>query len=134
MLFCVKSFDTETAAAAIRPAIGPETAVVSLQNGVDNEDKLARALGPGTCVGGVAQVFATIEAPGVIVHRLGRPLAFGELDRRSSPRLERLRAAFTSAGVAAEVLDRHHPRPLGEVPADLRAGRDDRAHALRRSA
>ena len=103
VLFCVKSFDTETAAAAILPAIGPETAVVSLQNGVDNEDALARALGPGHAVGGVAWVFAAIEAPGVIVHRLGGRLAFGELDRRSSPRLERLRAAFTSAGVAAEV-------------------------------
>jgi 2-dehydropantoate 2-reductase len=103
VLFCVKSFDTETAAAAIRPAIGPETAVVSLQNGVDNEDALAHALGPGHAVGGVAWVFAAIEAPGVIVHRLGGRLAFGELDRRPSPRLERLQAAFTGAGVAAEV-------------------------------
>jgi 2-dehydropantoate 2-reductase len=103
VLFCVKSFDTEAAAEAIRPAIGPETAVVSLQNGVDNEETLEGALGPGHAVGGVAWVFAAIESPGVIVHRLGGRLAFGELDGRPSPRLERLQTAFTTAGVAAEV-------------------------------
>ena len=103
VLFCVKSFDTQTAAEAIAPAIGPETAVVSLQNGVDNEETLGRVLGPGHAVGGVAWVFAAIESPGVIVHRLGGRLAFGELDGRPSPRLERLQAAFTTAGVAAEV-------------------------------
>jgi 2-dehydropantoate 2-reductase len=104
VLFCVKSFDTETAAAAIRPAVGPDTAVVSLQNGVDNEDTLARVLGPGHAVGGVAYVFAGIESPGVIVHRLLGRVVVGELDGRPSPRLERLREAFTAAGVPAEVV------------------------------
>jgi len=103
VLFCVKSFDTETAAAAIRPAIGPDTAVVSLQNGVDNEDTLAGVLGPGHAVGGVAYVFATIESPGVIAHRFAGHLVFGELDGRPSARLEALRAAFEKAGVRAEV-------------------------------
>ncbi|HVG78580.1 MAG TPA: 2-dehydropantoate 2-reductase [Patescibacteria group bacterium] len=103
VLFCVKSFDTQTAAEAIAPAIGPETAVVSLQNGVDNEEALGHVLGPGHAVGGVAWVFAAIESPGVIVHRLGGRLAFGELDGRPSPRLESLQATFASAGVAAEV-------------------------------
>ena len=103
VLFCVKAFDTESAATAIRSAIGPETAVVSLQNGVDNEETIGRALGPGHAVGGVAWVFAAIEAPGVIVHRLGGRLAFGELGGGPSPRLERLQAAFTGAGVPSEV-------------------------------
>ena len=103
VLFCVKSFDTETAAAAIRPAIGPDTAVVSLQNGVDNEETLERVLGPGHTVGGVAYVFATIDSPGVIAHRFAGHVVFGELDGRSSARLEALRAAFAQAGVRAEV-------------------------------
>jgi 2-dehydropantoate 2-reductase len=103
VLFCVKSFDTASAAEAIRPAVGPETAVVSLQNGVDNEEALARALGPDHAVGGVAWVFAAVEAPGVIVHRAGGRLAFGELDGRTSPRLQRLQAAFTEAGVTAQL-------------------------------
>ena len=103
VLFCVKSFDTESAAAAIKPAIGPDTAVVSLQNGVDNEETLERVLGPGHAVGGVAYVFATIESPGVIAHRFAGHVVFGELDGRPSPRLEALRAAFTEASVRAEI-------------------------------
>jgi 2-dehydropantoate 2-reductase len=103
VLFCVKSFDTERVAAALRPAVGPDTAVVSLQNGVDNEDVLERVLGPGHAVGGVAYVFASIEGPGVIVHRLAGRVVFGELDGRASPRLERLRDAFAAAGVPADV-------------------------------
>jgi 2-dehydropantoate 2-reductase len=104
VLFCVKSFDTETAAAAIRPVIGSDTAVVSLQNGVDNEETLDRVLGPAHAVGGVAYVFATIESPGVIAHRLGGRVVFGELDGRPSPRLQRLREAFAAAGVPADVV------------------------------
>ncbi|HXH81532.1 MAG TPA: 2-dehydropantoate 2-reductase N-terminal domain-containing protein, partial [Candidatus Tectomicrobia bacterium] len=80
VLFCVKSFDTATAAAAIRPALAPGAAVVSLQNGVDNEETLDAVLGPGHAVGGAAYVFAAIEAPGLIVHRLGGRLVLGELD------------------------------------------------------
>jgi len=79
VLFCVKSFDTESAAAAIRPVVGPDTAVVSLQNGVDNEEAIDRVLGAGHAVGGVAYVFATIESPGVIAHRLAGRVVFGEL-------------------------------------------------------
>lgn len=104
VLFCVKSFDTESAAAAIRPVVGPDTAVVSLQNGVDNEEAIDRVLGAGHAVGGVAYVFATIESPGVIAHRLAGRVVFGELDGRPSPRLERLREAFAAAGVPAEVV------------------------------
>lgn len=104
VLFCVKSFDTETAATAIRPVVGPDTAVVSLQNGVDNEATLDRVLGDGHAVGGVAYVFATIESPGVISHRLGGRVVFGELDGRPRPRLEPLREAFAAAGVPADVV------------------------------
>ena len=104
VLFCVKSFDTESAAAAIKPAVGPDTAVVSLQNGVDNEDALERVLGSGHAVGGVAYVFVTIEAPGVIAHRLGGRVAFGELDGRPSPRLQWLHEAFVTAGVPSQVV------------------------------
>jgi 2-dehydropantoate 2-reductase len=104
VLFCVKSFDTEAAAAAIRPVVGPETAVVSLQNGVDNEAKLERVLGAGHAVGGVAYVFATIESPGVIRHSLGGRVAFGELDGRPRSRLPRLLETFAAAGVPAAVV------------------------------
>src|SRR5262249_3271436 len=62
VLLCVKSFDTETAVEHVRGVVGPDTAVLSLQNGVDNEDKIDAALGAGRAVGGVAYIFATIES------------------------------------------------------------------------
>jgi len=103
VLLCVKSFDTEQAVEAIRPVVGPDTAVVSLQNGVDNEEKIDAALGAGHAVGGVAYVFATIEGPGVIAHTQGGRIVLGELDGQARPRTERLREAFTAAGVPTEL-------------------------------
>jgi 2-dehydropantoate 2-reductase len=83
VLFCVKSFDTEEAAALIRPVVGPDTGVLSIQNGVDNEEKLERVLGAGHVLGGAARVFSTIEGPGVISHTFGGHLVFGEMDGRT---------------------------------------------------
>jgi 2-dehydropantoate 2-reductase len=102
-LFCVKSFDTESAAAALRPVLGPETGVLSLQNGVDNEDKIDAVLGPDRALGGAAYVFATIEAPGVIAHTLLGRIVLGELNGRASARATRLRDALARAGVPVEI-------------------------------
>jgi len=99
----VKSFDTEAALAQARPVIGPETAVVSLQNGVDNLETIDRVLGPVHGVGGVAYVFASIEAPGVIAHQLNGTIALGERDGTTTSRLARLEAAFQRAGVPVSV-------------------------------
>jgi len=77
--------------------------VLSLQNGVDNEEIVDDVLGPGHAVGGVAYVFATIEGPGVISHRFGGRIVLGELDGARTPRAERLREAFAAAGVPAEL-------------------------------
>jgi 2-dehydropantoate 2-reductase len=103
VVLAVKSFDTRGAAEALRPVVRPGTPVLSLQNGVDNEEIVDEVLGPGHAMGGAAYVFATIEAPGVISHRFGGRLALGELDGRRSPRAEQLLAAFTAAGVPAEL-------------------------------
>src|SRR5262249_6334683 len=54
VLFCVKTFDTDAAAARLGPLVGEGTAVVSLQNGVENEEKLARAVGDDHVMGGAA--------------------------------------------------------------------------------
>jgi 2-dehydropantoate 2-reductase len=99
VLLCVKSFDTEAALAGLGAIAGADAPVLSLQNGVDNEDKIDAALGPGRALGGVAYVFAAIEAPGVIVHHFAGRIVLGELDGRRTPRAERLRDAFAGAGV-----------------------------------
>jgi len=103
VLFCVKSFDTDDAAARLWSILGSDTPVLSLQNGVDNEERIDAQLGAGRAMGGVAQVFAAIEAPGVIRHHAAGRIIFGELDGRVSERAERLRDAFARAEVPAEV-------------------------------
>jgi 2-dehydropantoate 2-reductase len=102
-LLCVKSFDTRTAAEALRPALGPGTGVVSLQNGVDNEEIIDEVLGSGRALGGAAFVFSTIESPGVIAHTLLGRIVFGELDGRVSARATALRDALARAGVPVEL-------------------------------
>lgn len=105
VLLCVKSFDTETAVAQVRGVVGAETPVCSLQNGVDNEDKIDALLGPGHALGGVAYIFAAIEVPGVVAHRFAGSVALGELGGGRSARAERLHQAFAGAGVPAGLAD-----------------------------
>jgi 2-dehydropantoate 2-reductase len=99
VIVCVKSFDTEAAVAQVKAIVGRDTAVLSLQNGVDNEEKIDAILGPGRALGGAAYVFATIEAPGVISHTFAGAVALGEMDGRTTPRAEGLRDAFAGANV-----------------------------------
>lgn len=100
ILFSVKLWDTETAAMACRPLIKPGTAAISLQNGIDAEDVLQSALGADHVMGGVAEISATISAPGRIskVSPFNR-IRFGELDNRSSNRVEQLAACLSEAGI-----------------------------------
>lgn len=90
VLFCVKSFDTEAAAARIGPLV-------------------AAAVGPDHVLGGAAFIFASITEPGVVTRASGPArIVFGELDGSRSARVERLLAACRGAGIEAE------------VPADVR--------------
>jgi 2-dehydropantoate 2-reductase len=99
-LLCVKSWDVETAGAQLRPIIGPDTAVIPLQNGVDAADRLIPILGRDAVMGGTAFVTGSIVAPGV-VRQTGAycQMTFGELDGRRSPRAERLRELCAEAGI-----------------------------------
>jgi 2-dehydropantoate 2-reductase len=103
VLFCVKSFDTESAAQAVLPVIGPDTGVLSIQNGVDNEEKLEGIVGTGHVLGGMAQVFATIAGPGAIQHFLLGKIQFGEMDGRESPRARSFLAACERASIPCEL-------------------------------
>jgi 2-dehydropantoate 2-reductase len=107
VLFCVKAYDTEAAAARhLPPLCGEDTAVISLQNGVDNEERIAEVVGREHAVGGLAQIFAHVARPGVIAHTGGpASLVVGELDGRSSDRLDRFRSWCTQAGVDVGVTD-----------------------------
>jgi 2-dehydropantoate 2-reductase len=84
--------------------LGPETGVVTLQNGVDSTGVLARVLGPDHAIGGVAQIAAVIAEPGVIRHTgTMANFVFGELDGARSERALALSAALEVAGVEHRV-------------------------------
>ena len=107
VLFCVKAYDTREAAGDLDPLLDENAAVVSFQNGVDNERWLAEAIGEERVIGGVAYVFSTIEGPGVVAHT-GGPARFvyGELDGRRTDRIEALdRALSESEGIEAVLAD-----------------------------
>ncbi len=106
VLFCVKLWDVESAGERIRPIIGPGTAVIPLQNGIDASDRLIPVLGAGAVMGGVAQVSATIEKPGV-VRQTGTfmRLVFGELNGERSARGEAFLALCRKAGFDADLSD-----------------------------
>ncbi len=110
VLFCVKSFDTDTAARAHLPhLIGPDTAVISLQNGIDNEDRIAEVVDRSHVVGGLAVIFAAITSPGVITHTAGPArLEFAELDGTVTPRLQRFHERCVAAGIDAEISEDIH--------------------------
>jgi 2-dehydropantoate 2-reductase len=105
VLLTVKMYDLEAAAAALHPLIASETAVVTLQNGVEAVDIVARHVGRPHVVGGVAYVAAVISEPGVIRHTSLDALIVGELDGRRSERLKRFAESCLRAGFSARVSD-----------------------------
>jgi len=90
-ILTVKLWDTDAAIAAMAPLMGPNSAAVSFQNGVEAVDKLAAAFGRERTLGGVSQIAAIIAAPGVIRHTgaMAR-LVVGELDGKESARVKAL--------------------------------------------
>jgi 2-dehydropantoate 2-reductase len=80
VLFCVKSYDTDSAAPALAPLVGAQTIILSLQNGIDNTDKIARHWGEWRCLSGVVYVGAALASPGVIEHSTGGRIIFGNRD------------------------------------------------------
>jgi 2-dehydropantoate 2-reductase len=106
VLFCVKSYDTEEAAGLLPPLLKRTTSVLSLQNGIDNEEKISARIGPGHILGGVSFILTHIAEPGV-VEQTGsvQRIVFGELDGSRSERAQELLAEFERANVDAELSD-----------------------------
>jgi 2-dehydropantoate 2-reductase len=104
VLFCVKAYDNAAAADQIRPLMGPETVVLSVQNGIDNEQQIGEVIGPEHIVGCVSYVSSIIESPGVIA-QTGGPgkIIFGEMQGGTSHRTETLQSTLQNAGITAEL-------------------------------
>jgi len=101
VLFTVKLYDVDASAATLGPLIGPETVVITLQNGVDAVDMVATHVGEHHVAGGAAYIVIVVDRPGHLRHTAGQNLVFGERDGRRSDRLVAFEAAGKRAGFGA---------------------------------
>jgi 2-dehydropantoate 2-reductase len=99
VLVCVKSYDTRAAAAALRPVVGRDTIVLSLQNGVENEEVLARELGIPPPMVALTRIGVELVAPATIRYSGRGTIVFGEPDGTETPRARRVADALGAAGV-----------------------------------
>jgi 2-dehydropantoate 2-reductase len=106
VLFCVKTYNTEEAAQAIKPMIREEpvdTAVLSLQNGIDAVERVGKVVGAEYMLAGATWISSAIEAPGVISQVSDyRRVVIGEPHGKITPRLEAVGNAFRKTGIALE--------------------------------
>jgi len=103
ILLSVKSYDTETAIKHTVPLIQDETVVVSLQNGLNNIEKIKHIVDKDCIVGGVTTHGAIFSNPGVIKHTGKGKTILGELDGIRSKRLENIVRIFNEAGIETQV-------------------------------
>jgi 2-dehydropantoate 2-reductase len=106
VLLTTKLYDLETATELCKPLLGPDTAVISLLNGVDAADRMVPILGAAPVVPGVAYTTANVDAPGIVRHVSGPHLiGFGELDGRRSARLDAFDTVANAAGIETNYTD-----------------------------
>jgi 2-dehydropantoate 2-reductase len=103
VLVAVKAYDNRTALPMLKPLVGPDTVVLTLQNGVDSVDEVAAVVGEEHVLGGTTYVATALEAPGLIVQTgVHRSIIFGEVfgDRsRISARVQRLADVLSAADI-----------------------------------
>jgi len=99
VLVFVKCYHTSAAVSSVMPILGPDTVVISLQNGWGNGPKIAGIVGAERLVVGVSYHSATVRGPGHVLHA-GKGMTFmGELDGRMTPRLMEISKTFCDAGI-----------------------------------
>jgi 2-dehydropantoate 2-reductase len=104
VLFCVKTLDTEDAMKALAPCLAGDALVVSLQNGVDNVERI-RSVAVIEAIPAVVYVAAEMTGPGTVQHNGRGDLIIGDPWGRpqTAAKLERLAAIFTRAGVPCRI-------------------------------
>jgi len=103
ILFSVKSYETESAAQALEPMVGEKTVILSLQNGVDNADKIAHIWGVRRTLAGVVYIGSQLSYPGTIKHSAGGRIVFGELDGRVHETTKAVEQVLSSAQIPCEI-------------------------------
>ena len=105
VIFAVKTYSNPQAIPLLPPLLGPATAVLPLQNGIDSAEQIAAAIGAGPVLAGTTYIGATMVEPGVIEY-VGtvRRIVFGEAfgPRVITPRVERIRETLAAADIQAD--------------------------------
>ncbi len=104
VLFCVKAYDTEAAAKSLAGCLAPGGAVLTLQNGVESEARLAEHFGREAIMAGCARAGVELVAPGKILHVTTGVIEYGELDGGETPRALKITDAFRRAGIYGELV------------------------------
>jgi 2-dehydropantoate 2-reductase len=106
VLLCVKTYDLTVALRQLRPLVGPGTAILTLQNGVEAPELVAASYGPEVVLPGVVYCEVAVKEPGVIFQ--GSPMRrviFGELSGLPTPRARAIADTFAAAGVDTVLSD-----------------------------
>jgi 2-dehydropantoate 2-reductase len=106
VVLLVKCIHTEAAVRSAKSLLGPETVVVTLQNGWGNASRIAEIIGKERVLAGVTYHSATVLGPGHLRHTGCGATVIGELDGKISQRLERIGATFRGAGLEV-ILSEH---------------------------
>ncbi|OWT62106.1 2-dehydropantoate 2-reductase [Candidimonas nitroreducens] len=97
-----KAYDLDSAMESIAPAVGPDTAILPLLNGMKHLDRLAERFGRDHVLGGLCLISAALDADGTVRHYNDRhTLAYGEQDGASSERVRRIEAQFAEVNFTA---------------------------------
>ena len=104
ILFCVKMYGTDVAAASLTGCLAPGGAILTLQNGVESASQLERYFPRDAIMAGCARVGAELTAPGKLVHMTTGVIEYGELHGGESPRAVKIADAFKRAGIFGELV------------------------------
>lgn len=104
VLVALKAFANKHLVEMARPLLGNHTALLTIQNGLGNEELLADAFGGDRVLGGVAMIGVTRGEPGVVNHMALGSIRLGEFSTGLSSRSEQLAAMFSAAGVTCEAV------------------------------
>ncbi len=104
VVFCVKTYSTDESVQAMRPAVGPQTVVMSLQNGIDAAERIGKVIGQERLIGGVTWLSSAVEAPGVIKQiSQFRRIVLGELSGGRSERIQSIYEVLKNTGATVEI-------------------------------
>ena len=115
VIFCVKTYDLDEAAKQIKPMIGSDTIVLTVQNGVEAPSRVGEIVGSKHVVAGVSIINSHLVSPGIVHHVGGNSLFFGESSGVLSPRVLNLEKVFREIGFEAVASDNIKFRLWGKL-------------------